>query len=264
VIWQAASPVMNALGVSLFVTLSLYLWRIFYPLTDLAVLFMVPLSLFLFVGSFRSSSAVYRAIVNAAVRGDSPYVWLLTGRLRSFLGALIFVFLAMPLLAWHAIASTMAELLLFGVLCFSASILFAVTLKQLLRHLTPAFARTTALTASTLIVSMIFIPLLAWSNWNFTHQPEAIRSVSLGQALQLGFEQLPVRRGLVAELLSPLFAMEYAKLWFVVQDESPKWFSFWYSIDAALISIIAARASAVLTTIAQQARGGSDESRPDC
>lgn len=256
-----AKTTINAFGVSLVVILSLYLWRSFYPSTDFAVFFLVPLSVLVFIGSLWAGSAVYRANMKAAVRGDSPFAWLVTGRLRAIFGALIFILVAAPLLAWHAISSTFPEFILFGFLCFIASMLFAGIEKRLLRHLTPAFARATGLTSATLVACAIFIPALAWANWNFTLQPGAIRSASIEQALQLGFDQLPARRGWVAEIMGPLYALEYAKLWFAVQAGSPKWFSFWYSIDAALISVIAARVSTVLMSIVHRTRGDFNESK---
>lgn len=253
----------NSIGVSLAVALSLYLWRTLYPMTDWAVVSLVPLAVLLFMGSLLTSSAVYRASIKAAVRGDSPFAWLMTGRTRAFFGAAAFTLVAVPLLAWHAISSTYPEFLLLALLCFIASILFAGAEKKLLKHLTPPFARATALTVATLLTAVFFVPALAWANWNFTPQPSAIRSAGLEEALQLAFSQLPERRGWVAELLAPLYAFEYGKLWFVVQAGSPKWLSFWYSIDAALISIVAARASAVLMSIVQPTKGGFDESKPE-
>ena len=260
---RMATTVMNALGVSLIVTSSLYLWRSFYLATDLAAFFLLPFSVLVFIGSLCAGSAVHRASMKAAVRGDSPFAWLLTGRIRATFGASLFIIVAAPLLAWHAISSTLLELILFGFLCFVASMLFAGIDKRLLRHLTPAFARAIALTAATLVACAIFIPVLAWTNWNFTLQPGAIKSASLEQALQLGFDQLPARRGWVAEVMAPLYALEYAKLWFVVQAGSPKWFSFWYSIDAALISVIAARVSTVLMSIVHCKRENFNEPKPE-
>ena len=105
--------------------------------------------------------------------------------------------------------------------------------------------------------------MLAWVNWSFTPQPGAIRSSGLEEALRLGLSQLAARRGWVAELLALFYVLEYGKLWFVVQADSPKWFSFWYSIDAALISFLPARASAVLMSIVQVTRGGFDEQKPE-
>jgi hypothetical protein len=259
---RMATTAMNAVGVTSIVILSLYLWRYFYPETDFAAFFLLPLSVLVFIGSLWAGSAVYQASMKAAVRGDSPFAWLLTGRLRAILGASLFIIVAAPLLAWHAISSTLPEFILFGILCFVASMLFAGIEKRSLQHLTPAFARTTALTAATLVACAIFIPVFAWANWNFTLQPGAIRSASLEQALQLGFDQLPARRGWVAEIMAPLYALEYAKLWFVVQAGSPKWFSFWYSIDAALISVIAARVSTVLMSIVHGKRGDFNEPKP--
>lgn len=245
------------------VTLSLYLWRSFYPVTDFAIFFLFPLFVLVFIGSLWSGSALYLASMRAAVRGDSAFAWLLTGRLRAIFGASMFTPVATLLLAWHAISATLPEFFLFAFLCFIASMLFAGTEKKLLGHLTPAFARATALTAATLVACAIFMPVLAWANWNFTPQPGAIRSASLEQALQLGFDQLPARRGWVAEIMAPLYALEYAKLWFAVQTSSPKWFSFGYSIDAALISVIAARVSTVLMSLVQRTRGDSNEPKPE-
>ena len=245
------------------VTLSLYLWRTLYPATDWAVVALAPLAALLFMGSLWTSAAVYRASMRAAVRWDSTLAWLMTGRVRAFFGATVFTLVAVPLLAWHAISSTYPEFLLVAVLCFIASMLFAGTENKLLDHLTPPFARATALSLAMMIAALFFVPVLTWANWNFTPQPSAIRSAGLGEALQLGFSQLPARRGWVAELLAPLYALEYGKLWFVVQAGSPKWFSFWYSIDAALISFVAGRASAVLMSIVQLTRGGFDVPKPE-
>lgn len=249
----------NALGVSVSLTLSLYLWRVLHPVTDMAVIALLPLSALIFTGSFWDSAAVYRACMRAAVQVDSPLAWLMTGRLRALLGAAVFTLVAVPLLAWHAISSTYAELLLLACLFFVASLLFACSENKLLDHLTPPFARTTALSGAMLIAAVFFVPVLAWSNWNFMPQPSAIRTASFEEALQLGFSQLPERRGWVAELLAPFYALEYGKLWFVVQAESPKWFSIWYSVDAALICLVAARASAVLMSLVRVPRGRNDD-----
>jgi hypothetical protein len=255
------ATVVNSIGVSLVLSLSLYLWRIWYSETDLAAVLLIPVAALIFMGSLWSSTAVYRANIRVAVREASPFYWLLTGRLRAFAGAIVFTNIAIILLAWYAISSTYPELLLLVFQFYITSLFFARSEQRLLEHLTPAFARTTALITATFFTSLLFIPLLAWANWNFTPQPIAIRSASLEEALQLGFGQLPPRRGWIAELMAPFYALEYVKLWFVVQADAPKWFSFWYSIDTALISIFAARVSAVVMSAAQMTRGSLGESK---
>ncbi len=117
----------------------------------------------------------------------------------------------------------------------------------------------TALSTGTLVTAGFFIPLVAWADWNFTAHSGEIRIVGLKQALELGLEQMPDRGGWVAELMAPLYALEYGKLWFVVQTGTPKWFSFWYSIDAALISVVAARTSAVLMSLTLVGKGRIDD-----
>lgn len=245
----------NALGAVVALNLSLYLWRVLYPATDWAVLALIPLTALLFTGSLWNRAAIHRASIKVAVREESPFMWLMTGRLRAVLGATVFSFAAVLLLAWHTLSSTYPELLLLAFLCFSASLLFAFSEHKLLNHLTPPFARATALLAGTLIATILFVPILAWANWNFTPQPGAIRTTGLEEALQLGFSHLPARRGWVAELLAPFYALEYGKLWFVIQAGSPEWFSVWYSIDAALVSFVAAKASTVLMSLVQVSKG---------
>ena len=245
------NKVVNAFGATAAINLSLYLWSGLYPATDWAVLALIPLTVLLFTGSFCSSAAVYQASMEAAIRRESPLARLLTGKLRALFGATVFTLVAVPLLAWHAISSTYPELLLLAVLCFATALLFAFTEHKLLDHLTSPFARMTALSAGTLSTAVLFVPIFTWANWNFTPQPGEIRTADLEAALKLGFGQLPARRGWVAEFLAPLYALEYGKLWFVVQADSPKWFSIWYSLDATLISLVAARASAVIMSLTQ-------------
>lgn len=245
----------NALGTALAITLSLYLWRVFYPMTDWAVLALMPLMALLFTGSMRTSLAVYRAIIKAAVWGDSKLLRLMTGGLRAIFGATVFLLVAVPLLAFHAISSTYPEFLLIAFLCFVAAVLFAGAERTLLQHLTPPFARSVALSVAVVIAVVLFIPVLAWVNWNFTPQPGEIQDANLQEALMLGIDQLPKRRGWVAELLTPFYALVYGKLWLAVQREAPRWLLVWYSVDAALVSFVAARASAVLMSLVQITRG---------
>lgn len=253
------SKATNAFGVMLVVTCSLYLWARLYTLTDWGLLALGPLAALLFTGLFWASAAVFRASITVVVKGGSPLAWLVTGKLRAILGAATFTALAVPLLAWHAISSTYPELLLLAFLCFSAALVFSFSERKFLDHLTPPFARMTALSTGTLVVAGFFIPVLAWADWNFAAHSGEIRTVGLEQALELGLEQMPERGGWVAEIMAPLYAFEYGKLWFVVQTGTPKWFSFWYSIDAALISVVAARTSAVLMSFVSVEKGGIDD-----
>lgn len=249
----------NAVGAMLIIALSLFLWARLYTVTDWSVLALVPLAALLFAGLFWSSAAVSLASIKVAVKQGSPLTWLVTGRLRALLGAAAFTVVAVTLLAWCAISWTYTELLLLAVLCLSAALVFAFSEHKFSGHLTPPFARMTAISTATLVVAVFFVPVVAWFDWNFTTHPGEIRMVSLEQALKLGAGQVPERGGWVAELMAPIYALEYGKLWFVVQTGTPKWFSFWYSIDAALISIVAARTSAVLMSCISIEKGRSDD-----
>ena len=227
------SMTLNSFGASMAVAISLFFWRITYPTTDWAVLCLLPLTTLLFSGSYRARSAVNLVSAKVAVRGDSPLAWLMAGRLRASLGSMVFILIAVPLLAWQAISSSYTEILLLATVCLFAAMLFAWTQSMLQLHLTPPFARTAALSVSTWVAAALFLPVLAWTDWHFTSLPNAIRISHLIEAIQIGMDQVPARRSWVAEILSVPYALEYAKLWFVVQAESPRWFTFWYSIDTA-------------------------------
>lgn len=239
----------GAVGVALIFGLTFLPWRFMYPDSDWAVVFLAPLTVLLFLSSFWINVAIYRANARVAVRTDSPIAWLMTGRIRAMIVGIGFSILTVYVLAWHAVSSTYIELCLLILLSVAASLFFAFAEHKLLIHLTPPFARATALSAATLIAAAVFIPILASANWNFTPHPGAIRTANLESALQLGFDELPARRGWVAELLAPLYALEYGKLWFAVQDGSPKWLALWYSLDSALVSVLAARASCILMSL---------------
>jgi hypothetical protein len=260
---RTASIAINSIAVSLAVILSLYLWRLTYPTTDFAVAFLFPLAALIALGTFWYSAAVYRATMSAAVREDSSISWILTGKIRASLRAILLVSVAIPVLAWHALSATIVEFAMLALLCVLTSSSFVIIERMTRKHLKPPFAHKSALLAATFSISLVFIPLLAWANWEFTDHPLALRYSSLGEAVQLGFNQHPARRGWVAEIIAPLYAFEYVKLWFVVQADSPRWFSLWYSLDTALISIFAARVSAILMFIAQLARGGLNAPAPD-
>ena len=254
-----ANALVNSVGVSVALSLSLFVWRTLYPLSDLAVVALAPLAAFLFVGSFSNSKAANLASVKCAVKGSSPLVWLIRGRIRALLGALALIFVAVPVLGGHALTATNLEFLLIALLSFVVSMLFADAEVKLLNHLRRPFARIAAISLATLIGMLLFAPLLAWIDWNFTPKPAAIRSADFWEAISLGFSHLPERRGWVAELLAAFYALEYAKLWIAVQEEAPKWLTVLYSIDAGLICFVAARAAAVVMSMVQVKKGSFDE-----
>ena len=77
---------------------------------------------------------------------------------------------------------------------------------------------------------------MARVNLNCVLYPGEIRTASLSEAMMHGLQELPRRRGWIAEILAPLYAYEAGKIWVVVQLGSTKWVTILFSLETALVS----------------------------
>lgn len=230
--------------------LPLYLWSRVYPWSDWAILLLTPLVAMLFVGHLRASLSLHRARMRAVIRQESGLHGILTGRLRAVLGATLFVLLAVPLLAWKVLALGPVQSALFILVSLVAGAVFIGVQSLLLAHFHQPFIRASAVSISSWLVSLVFVPVIAWVNLNLVLYPGAIRAAaSLADAALYGMQMLPLRRGWIAELFAPLYAYEAGKLWLVVQMHTSRWPAILFSIDAALFSFVIARVSSILAML---------------
>ena len=156
-----------------------------------------------------------------------------------------FTAVAMPVLSWQALSSKPAEMMGIGALCLLAGALSLMSQAWLIRHLHIPFTRSTGMTIGTVVIAVVFVPILAWINWNYVSHPGEM--VGLVEAMQIGINELPVRRGWIAELLAGFYGAEAAKWWFVLKFKSSYWVMVLFSLDSALVAFIVAKAFVVLT-----------------
>lgn len=71
-------------------------------------------------------------------------------------------------------------------------------------------------------------------------------------------QDLPQRRGWIAEILAPMYAIDTVKLWLVAQLGSSQLITVLFSFETALVSFVVAHASAVLTNFVQIIYGSTD------
>jgi len=237
----------------------LFVWQLVVPFSDWGILFVLPFALVLFLGSLQANAAVYRARVRIALRSDSPYARFLTGQLRAWIHSVLFAAIATFLLAAFAMSAAPAEWAVLSLIIFSSQFMFSRTDRHFNHHLTAPFARIGALWITTVSIGLFYLPILAWVNWAVVPRPDAITDMSMTQALQMAFDQLPRRQGFVSELLAPFYALDYLKLWIAVHSSSKKLIGFVFCIDAGLVALIAARAGAVLTSFIRSAPRAADE-----
>jgi hypothetical protein len=236
--------------------LSLYVWRAAYPLSDWALLALGPLAVLLFLGHLGPGLELHQARMRAAIRPESPLLGILTGRIKATLNAGLFVLIAVPLLAWQGLAPNPVQAAIFIVLCLVAGAVFGGVQSELLVHCHRPYVRTSAVSISTWLVALAFVPVIAWVNLNLVHYPGEIRAAdSLSDAALRGMQVLPVRRGWIAEVFAPLYAYEAGKLWLVVQMSPSRWLAILFSLDSALFSFILARTSVILTAFVQSLDG---------
>lgn len=227
--------------------LPLHLWRTIYPFSDWAALPLSALAIALFIGTYAPAVSIYRARLDIAVHSTSPLSKLLTGRLHAGFITFVFIFVALPVLAWRSLTAEPVEVGAFIALSVGVSSLTIVTRTLLQPHLTLPFSRSVSIMIGTVAVAAVFVPLLAWINRNYVFQPGEFCEASLLQAVTFAINELPARRGWIAEILSVFYAMDAAKLWLVVQLGSSRWATIFFSLDSALVGFVVAHASAILT-----------------
>lgn len=222
--------------------LSLYLWRSIYPLSDLGALFLIPLCVMIFFGTLAPANDLYRARALAAVRPSSPYLNLLSGRLRAILISTAFIITFTPVLAWLALTAHPVEIIAYIALCLlSAAISWALQIR-LCRHLRPPFARATGIAAGWLLTATPFVFIIGWVNFKYSSFFESVQTLDLASAVLLSLENLPDRRGWLAELFSVFYATEATKLWLAVRiEQAGRWPGILFSLDSALVAFIVAR-----------------------
>lgn len=241
-----------AIVIGLF-ALPLHLWRLLYPSSDWATLFLLPLAFCLFYVSFSLTLSVFKERLKVMVRASSPLAARLTGRFRAGFVASLFLVVALPTLAWQALTVSPREFSCLAALCLFAGYL-SIRIQAWLRfHLTDIFARYLGMMFGAVVAALVFIPVLTWINyWSFVSHSGEFRTATFSDAIALGMRELPARRSFVAEMLAPFFAVEAIKLLLAAQFNSLRWITIIFSIHSALVCFVVAHACVMLTDFAQQ------------
>ena len=181
-----------------------------------------------------------------ALRSDSPFSKFFKGRLYAGFVALVFIGVALPVLAWQSLIVQPVEaacLLVLSVAAGSASLGISAWLQS---HLTSLFAQSAGIKIGAIAMAIAFIPILIWINSNYVIRPGEIHTASLSQAIILAINELPARRGWISEVLSVFYAMDAAKLWIVVEYKGYRWVALLYVFDSALVSFVLASISTII------------------
>lgn len=229
----------------------LVVWRWLFGITDWAVVPLIVLMALLFFGFMPIGAAVYKARLRAALRSDATIAKVLTGKLKAYVESAVFAAVAAVLLSWQALTITAGELGAVVALSLAVGLAFSLFQIWASTQFQEPFTTFFAFSSATWIIGGMFVPLVAWVNWNYVSYPAELRNIDLPQAVLLGLQELPRRGGWVSEVLSPLFAYDAIKLWIVLQLGTSRLATIIFSLDTALVSFIVARCIVTLTLLSQ-------------
>jgi hypothetical protein len=240
----------TCLATSLLV-IPLAVWRWLFGITDWAVVPLSVLMALLFFGFMPIGAAVYKARLGAALRSDATIAKVLTGKLKAYFESAVFAVVAVVVLSWQALTISAGELGAVVALSLAVGLGFSFFKILARTQFQEPFTTFLAFSSATWIIGGMFVPLVAWVNWNYVSYPVELRNIDLPQAILLGLQELPRRGGWVSEVLSPLFAYDAIKLWIVLQLGASRLATIIFSIDTALVSFIVARCIVTLTLLSQ-------------
>lgn len=231
---------------TMLVGISLFLWREAVALGDWSILSLIPLAIFIFLGSSALTLPPWKARLGLAVRDDSTLRRILTGRLRSILTATVFAVVSVLILAWQALEASQLEMIAMLLVLFCSGCMFFQIERLFLRDFKQPFARSYAASASTWTVALPFLFVLAYSAMS-QGRPGELLNASLTDAIRMGVEDVPLPEGWLSRILAFPYAYEDVKLWAVVQAKDYPVVAYLFSLDAALFSFVLARTGVVLT-----------------
>ncbi|WP_405402664.1 hypothetical protein [Paracoccus sp. Ld10] len=227
--------------------LLLYLWKVSYGITDLAIIWLLFIAALIFLGNRLLVLQRWRAERRLVLREDSFVAPWMTGQLGAFLSSILLVAVLIPALAWHALTMP-ADVA--GILCalsFAAGAMFQALRSFFQRHLVPPFDRVFASGPSTWLIGLPFAFILFYVTWHAPDIPTEIRPASFVDALSIDLHQLPERGSWLSQIFRLASDFDSVKLWIVTQaDEYPEVAAF-YNLDMVLFGLLTARASIVIT-----------------
>ena len=232
----------------------LLLWKVIFQYTDWAVLALLPIIYILFTEQRKLRLSINRAEINTVLEENSPLREIFTGRFSSITVSTIFVLVSIPVLAWQAETSNLREVATLVTLCFVTSFfyLYMPTVVSLFRYRKP-FAESRAVHWGAYILAIPFVLFLAYDIWDHVEIPDELREAGFWEWVISQVKKKP-DRGFITLIFSYIHGYEAALLKLAVysQEIHPRVGPVLYCINYALVSIVIAKTSILLTRFAQK------------
>jgi len=216
-------PILGVIVVMFVFGLSLFLWKLVFDTGDWAVVALLPLFFMVYTGCYQVALRRRRAILLIALRSESYLVRILKGRFFSFVISFVIAVVATLVLAFEAITISFYELAVLTTLCLLALGLYKFFTVRLSSHFNDSFLPAFCTILSVVLSGLAMSPIYAWVELTYVSHPGYIRTLSFAEAIKETLEQSLTGGGITNEVLSIFYALDSAKLWFVVNAESLNW-----------------------------------------
>ncbi|MGP9805939.1 hypothetical protein [Paracoccus sp. NSM] len=237
--------------------LLLYLWKVSYGFTDLAVIWLFFIAALIFMGNRLLVLQRWRAERRVVLRDDSVIARWMTGQLWAFVSSMLLVAVLIPALSWRALTMPADVAGILFVLSFAAGAVFMTLRLVFRRHFMAPFDRVFASGPSTWTVGLPFAFILFYVTWHAPHIPTEMGSASFVQALRTDLHQLPSRDSWLSQVLRLASNLESVKLWIVTQADQYPAVAAFYNLGMVLFGLLVARASIVITNYIETHYDGS-------
>jgi hypothetical protein len=229
-------------------------WKLAFQQSDWSVLFLIPLTLLLFGGSYKLSLDNWNAKFDLTVKQESKFYSILTGKITATIIGVIFSFSSITILAWQTLQASNIKLTMMALFAAATNIIYLFLQEYIAKHFHDPFDRNISVRITTLAVSIVCFLFLWYHAFHFETHSGKLINADFSQAIEIGFSKVPNQESLFANFLAIPFVHETLKVWGLIQIKDSSFIgpvSLIMCLDAALISFLLVRANVILVQFIQ-------------
>lgn len=235
-------PMKGCFSITLLFGISIFFWRTSYPLSPWTVLSLIPIFLFVFLGTFQNSLDRRRSIVLSTIRTDSSLLGLLTGTFISALAAFFISTFSLSMVAVHTLLATPIQIAALLVIVAAATLVYSSLVGIFKTHIRPLALSWFSAATAVFLVSTLFVVPYAFFEWSVVERPGYIR-LGFDEAMSVALGQLPRRDDILNEAISAFQLIDSTKLWLASRFEGTMAPGALFAAHSALICIVASTSS---------------------
>ena len=228
----------SCFSITLLFGISIACWRSSYPLSSWGVLSLIPIFLFVFLGTFRNSLDRRRSVILSTLRTDSSLLGVLTGTLISALAAFFVSTLSLSTVAVHTLLASPIQIAALLVIVAASTLTYSSLVNRFTTHIRPLALSWFSAATTVFLVSILFFVPYAFVEWSAVERPGFIR-LGFDEAMSEALGQLPRRGDILNQVISAFQLVDSAKLWLASRFPGSMAPGALFAAHSALICIVA-------------------------